>query len=131
MLDDAGDAQLLFNPFPFPGFSLLLLDELGGMSERDQKALLKSVASQGSRVWVPGELSRSEAGGQLRYFVDRDARHALILAGDHLYRMDYRDLLADLMLHDADVAIGVMPCSAEQIAAFGAARVDDDGRIAV
>lgn len=53
----------------------------------------------------------------------------LILAGDHLYRMDYRDLLADLMLHDADVAIGVKPCSEDEIAAFGAARVDDDGRI--
>jgi glucose-1-phosphate adenylyltransferase len=53
----------------------------------------------------------------------------LILAGDHLYRMDYRDLLADLMLHDADVAIGVMPCSEEAIAGFGAARVDEEGRI--
>ena len=30
------------------------------------------------------------------------------------------DLLADLMLHDADVAIGVMPCSEQEIAAFGA-----------
>lgn len=53
----------------------------------------------------------------------------LILAGDHLYRMDYRQMLADHVETGADLTIGVMPCSDEEIAGFGAARVDDEGRI--
>jgi glucose-1-phosphate adenylyltransferase len=53
--------------------------------------------------------------------------HILILAGDHMYRMDYRQLLLDHEANAADITIGVMPCSEEEIAGFGAARVDDDG----
>jgi len=65
----------------------------------------------------------------VRVFKELQGDHVLILAGDHLYRMDYRQLLEDHVDTDADITIGVMPCSEEQIAGFGAARVDDDGRI--
>ena len=60
---------------------------------------------------------------------DVRAKHVLILAGDHMYRMDYRQLLSDHVENDADITIGVMPCSEEEIAEFGAARVDESGRI--
>jgi len=60
---------------------------------------------------------------------DVRAKHVLILAGDHMYRMDYRQLLRDHVENDADITIGVMPCSEEEIAEFGAARVDESGRI--
>ncbi len=53
----------------------------------------------------------------------------LILSGDHMYRMDYRNLLQDHMVHGADVTIAVMPCSASEIGSFGAVRVDGSGRI--
>lgn len=55
--------------------------------------------------------------------------HVLILAGDHMYRMDYRQLLLDHEANAADITIGVMPCSEEEISGFGAARVDESGRI--
>jgi glucose-1-phosphate adenylyltransferase len=53
----------------------------------------------------------------------------LILSGDHMYRMDYRMMLREHLDNDADITIGVLPCSEEDIAAFGAARVDGSGRI--
>jgi glucose-1-phosphate adenylyltransferase len=53
----------------------------------------------------------------------------LILSGDHLYRMDYRNMLADHEESDADITLGVLPCSEDEIAEFGAVRVDDDGRV--
>lgn len=53
----------------------------------------------------------------------------LILAGDHLYRMDYRQLLWDHHSSGADVTIGVMPCSEADIGGFGAMRVDASGRV--
>jgi glucose-1-phosphate adenylyltransferase len=55
--------------------------------------------------------------------------HVLILAGDHMYRMDFRQLLHDHIEHEADITIAVKPCSEEEIAEFGAARVDATGRI--
>lgn len=55
--------------------------------------------------------------------------HILILAGDHMYRMDYRQLLWDHIEHDADITIGVMPCSEDEIRGFGAARVSPDGQV--
>lgn len=53
----------------------------------------------------------------------------LILAGDHLYRFDYRMLLADHVENGADITVAVLPCSTEEIADFGAVRVDEGGDI--
>jgi glucose-1-phosphate adenylyltransferase len=54
---------------------------------------------------------------------------ALILAGDHIYRMDYRNMLRDHLESDADITLSLLPCSAEEIAEFGAVRVDESGRV--
>jgi glucose-1-phosphate adenylyltransferase len=56
--------------------------------------------------------------------------HVLVLSGDHLYRMDYRSMLRDHLENDADITLGVLPCSEDEIADFGAVRVDAEGRIA-
>jgi glucose-1-phosphate adenylyltransferase len=53
----------------------------------------------------------------------------LILAGDHLYRMDYRELLREHVETGAEISLAVLPCSQEDIANFGAVRVDESGRI--
>jgi glucose-1-phosphate adenylyltransferase len=55
--------------------------------------------------------------------------YVLVLAGDHMYRMDYRQLLYDHVAREADVTVGVKPCSEAEIAGFGAARVDSSGQI--
>lgn len=53
----------------------------------------------------------------------------LILSGDHMYRMDYRNMLRDHLENEADVTIAVLPCSHEEIGRFGAVRVDSTGRV--
>jgi glucose-1-phosphate adenylyltransferase len=65
----------------------------------------------------------------MRMLRDLQGDHVLILAGDHMYRMDYRQLLLDHEEHGADITIGVMPCSKSEIAGFGAVRVDEQGQI--
>lgn len=55
--------------------------------------------------------------------------HVLILAGDHMYRMDYRQMLREHLERQADVTLSLLPCSVDEIADFGAVRVDDAGRI--
>ncbi len=65
----------------------------------------------------------------IHVFEDLQGDHVLILAGDHMYRMDYRQLLTEHLESEADITIAVKPCSDQEIAGFGAVRVDDSGRI--
>ena len=65
----------------------------------------------------------------INVFRDLECDYVLILAGDHMYRMDYRQLLRDHVEHRADITVGVKPCSESEIGEFGAARVDASGRI--
>ena len=53
----------------------------------------------------------------------------LILSGDHLYRMDYRDFLQRHYETDADVTVSVIPCAAQAASEFGLLETDDTGRI--
>jgi glucose-1-phosphate adenylyltransferase len=57
------------------------------------------------------------------------AKYVLILAGDHLYRMDYRPFLQFHEDTDADVTIAVQPVSQDSAASFGILKLDEDGRI--
>jgi glucose-1-phosphate adenylyltransferase len=53
----------------------------------------------------------------------------LVLSGDHMYRMDYREMLREHLDSAADMTIGVLPCAEEEIGEFGAMRVDNAGRV--
>ena len=53
----------------------------------------------------------------------------LILSGDHLYRMDYREFLARHYETNADVTVSVIPCEAQSASEFGLLKTDQDGRI--
>lgn len=53
----------------------------------------------------------------------------LILAGDHLYRMDYRKFLARHFETKADVTVSVIPCTATEAEGFGLLKTNDDGSI--
>lgn len=53
----------------------------------------------------------------------------LILAGDHVYKMDYRQMLSFHERSHADVTIGVVSVPIEQARRFGIITADNDGRI--
>jgi glucose-1-phosphate adenylyltransferase len=53
----------------------------------------------------------------------------LILSGDHLYRMDYRNFLQRHYDTDADVTVSVIPSAAQAASEFGLLKTDQDGRI--
>lgn len=65
----------------------------------------------------------------LRYFDQAGVDYVLILSGDQLYRMDYRQMLQTHMQSKADVTIGALPVSRELAASFGIMRLDDSGRV--
>ncbi len=65
----------------------------------------------------------------LQYFCQPGVEYVLILSGDQLYRMDYRDMLRTHEESGADVTIAGVPISSEKAFAFGIIQFDDDGRV--
>jgi glucose-1-phosphate adenylyltransferase len=57
------------------------------------------------------------------------AEDILILAGDHLYRMDYAAMARFHWEHDADITVAVQPVSAADTGRFGILKRDAAGRI--
>jgi glucose-1-phosphate adenylyltransferase len=53
----------------------------------------------------------------------------LILAGDHVYKMDYGTMLAAHVEAEADITVGCFAVPLEEAKAFGVMAVDDDNRI--
>ena len=58
-----------------------------------------------------------------------DPENVLILAGDHIYKMDYRVFLEDHLAMDADLTVACLEVPQEQARAFGVAQVDGASRI--
>lgn len=53
----------------------------------------------------------------------------LILSGDHLYRMDYRDFIRHHEEQEADVTISVIPCDETRASSFGLLKTNEEGQI--
>ena len=63
------------------------------------------------------------------YIVREETDEVLILSGDQLYRMDYRDLVRTHRESGADVTIAAIPVREDQTPGFGLMKIDDTGRI--
>lgn len=57
------------------------------------------------------------------------AKDVLILAGDHLYRMNYSELIEYHREVGSDATVGVIPVSAEEAPRFGILKLGSDGQI--
>jgi glucose-1-phosphate adenylyltransferase len=64
-----------------------------------------------------------------RHFVRYDADYYLILAGDHLYRMDYSQMVDAHVSGHADITIAAQPVTIEDATAMGLFRFDRGGQI--
>lgn len=63
-------------------------------------------------------------------FVDgHEPENVLILSGDHIYHMDYREMLDFHMSSDASATISVMPVPWEEAHRFGVMSTDEHSRI--
>ena len=63
-------------------------------------------------------------------FIDRyDPDYVLILSGDHIYKMDYSEMLAFHKKNKADCTISVIEVPLEEASRFGIMSTNDDGSI--
>ncbi len=65
----------------------------------------------------------------LDYIDDRDPELVLILAGDHVYKMDYRPFIALHRARDADLTVAVRRVPLADANRFGILEIGDEGRI--
>lgn len=63
-------------------------------------------------------------------FVDRyDPEYVVILSGDHIYKMDYNDMLEHHKAKNADATIAVLDVPMEEASRFGIMITNEDGDI--
>lgn len=60
---------------------------------------------------------------------DHGPRYVVILAGDHIYKMDYAALVLDHIRMGSPVTIACIPVERSQASAFGVMKVDEDNLI--
>ena len=77
--------------------------------------------------WFQGTADAVRA--NISYIDELGSDLVLILAGDHIYRMDYRAMVRTLLDTSADLAIAVQPVPEADVSGFGVLRADADGRI--
>src|SRR6187401_2934695 len=64
-----------------------------------------------------------------RHFRDLDADYYLILAGDHIYRMDFAELIEAHIESNADITIAAQQIAAAEATQMGIFRFDVEGKI--
>ena len=60
---------------------------------------------------------------------DHNPEYVVILAGDHIYKMDYGKMIAAHVANNADITVGCIPVPREDAKAFGVMEIDDKNRI--
>jgi glucose-1-phosphate adenylyltransferase len=65
----------------------------------------------------------------VRHFTQHEAQFYLILAGDHLYRMDYAELIDAHKTRGADITIAAQPVDPDTATQMGIFLFDREGRI--
>lgn len=66
---------------------------------------------------------------QLLEIQSSGAKNVLILAGDHLYRMDYKEMAEYHWANKADITVAVQPVTKEEAPRLGILKREADGRI--
>lgn len=62
-------------------------------------------------------------------FEEQQVMEFLILAGDHLYRMDYQKFIQAHRETNADITVAALPMDEKRATAFGLMKINDEGRI--
>jgi len=89
--------------------------------------ILAAEQTEHSETWYQGTADAVRK--QLREIGRLGVKNVLILSGDHLYRMDYRELIARHEETNADVTISGIPLTREGCNGFGVIACDEHGRI--
>ena len=111
----------LLNSYIGTGGAWGLDSSTGGVS------ILPPYATESGGRWYEG--TADAIYWNLDYIRLYQSKYALILSGDHIYRMDYREMLKLHKEKGADLTVSVMQVPIEEASAFGVMTLDQEGRI--
>ena len=101
--------------YNFPGFSDGFVEVLAAQQTKDNPELFQGTADALRKyIWL---------------FKEWDIDYYLILSGDHLYRMDYRNFVQRHIDTKADITLSVLPIDETRASEFGVMKIDNSGRI--
>lgn len=58
-----------------------------------------------------------------------EPKYVLILAGDHIYKMDYAEMIRAHIDNNADLTVGCLPVAVEEATGFGVMQIDEQHKI--
>lgn len=89
--------------------------------------ILAAEQTFGDTSWYQGTADAVRK--NLTHFLNHDFEYLLILSGDQLYRMDFRQIVAQHLETGADVTIATIPMPREEAQSLGIMQIDSERRI--
>ncbi|MCI0331723.1 MAG: glucose-1-phosphate adenylyltransferase [Planctomycetes bacterium] len=105
--------------YRFDGFSGGFVEILAAQQTMDKK--------DGGHDWYQGTADAVRK--NLRYLVPPEIKYVLILSGDQLYRMDFREMIATHEVAKADVTIAAKLVDRAAASSLGIMRINAGGRV--
>ncbi|KAI3428877.1 Glucose-1-phosphate adenylyltransferase [Psidium guajava] len=100
---------------------------MGGYKNEGFVEVLAAQQSPENPNWFQGTADAVRQ--YLWLFEEHDVLEFLVLAGDHLYRMDYERFIQAHRETDADITVAALPMDEKRATAFGLMKIDEEGRI--
>ncbi|MCM1983577.1 glucose-1-phosphate adenylyltransferase [Lyngbya confervoides] len=90
--------------------------------------VLAAQKTEEDSTWFQGT---ADAVRQYMHLIEtwKDIDEVLILSGDHLYRMDYRNFIHHHRQTGADITLSVIPIDDERASSFGLMKIDAQGKV--
>jgi len=95
--------------------------------DRVIRQLQPYLAKEEGRDWYKG--TADAVYQNLQYVEEQGADMVLLLSGDHVYQMDYSDMLEFHLKSGANVTIAVTPMPEETLKHFGTMTIDENGGV--
>jgi glucose-1-phosphate adenylyltransferase len=89
--------------------------------------ILAAQQTQDNPNWYQGTADAVRQ--NLQYFLEHPADYYVILSGDQLYHMDYRELLRQHVESGAEITLGTVPVERAAASEFGIMHTDSERRI--
>lgn len=109
-----------------------LIEHIGAVWNEADSAGSNSIEIWPAQSRAPRDGYRGTADAvfrNLELIARQDPQLVLVLAGDHVYRMDYRPMLEFHRRCRADVSVGCIEVDASEASQFGILSIDPQGRI--
>ncbi|MBS1530771.1 MAG: NTP transferase domain-containing protein, partial [Bacteroidetes bacterium] len=103
------------NTYHFSTFSTAFVD------------ILAAEQTPSSVAWFQGTADAVRQ--SLHHLATHEFEYVLILSGDQLYQMDFRDMIDHHIKENAEISIATIPVHANDVPGFGILKTDDDGLI--